>query len=160
MRKFLPKTSNSGFTLVELLIVVSILAILAVIGVTVYGNVQRDARDAKRKADIDAIANAMEANYSNTGGQYAAMSPSFFSSGVIPSDPRDSVNGCGGTVLCRYCGGTSAMTMGANTSGACTGGSEGALVAADRPGAGTTFRVCATLETTTPPLYYCRQNQR
>lgn len=49
-----------GFTLVELLVVISIIAILSVIGMVVYTGAQQKARDARRRADIDAIAKAME----------------------------------------------------------------------------------------------------
>ena len=52
--------SALGFTLVELLIVISIIAVLSVIGVTVFSGVQKSARDAKRRGDIDAIAKALE----------------------------------------------------------------------------------------------------
>lgn len=96
---------KSGFTLVELLVVISIIAILSLIGLTVYTNVQKGARDAKRKADIDAIANAMEANYAS--GQYVALIDSMFSSNAIPQDPIDTTsatvtdNTCPN--VCRYC---------------------------------------------------------
>ena len=47
MRKDVKK--KSGFTLIELIIVISIIAVLAAIGVPKYGNIQKDA---KIKADI------------------------------------------------------------------------------------------------------------
>lgn len=55
MNNIAPKKVNSGFTLVELLVVISIIAILSVIGVTVFSGVQNNARDAKIKADFDAM---------------------------------------------------------------------------------------------------------
>ena len=62
MKKFLPKTKYSpqGFTLIELMVVISIIAILSVIGLTIFSGVQKNARDAKRKADLKAIATALE----------------------------------------------------------------------------------------------------
>ena len=50
---------NRGFTLVELLVVISIIAILSVIGVTVFTGVQVAARDTKRREDLAALANAV-----------------------------------------------------------------------------------------------------
>ena len=52
--------NKRGFTLVELLIVITIIAVLSVIGITVYSGVQKNARDARRRADIDSIAKALE----------------------------------------------------------------------------------------------------
>lgn len=55
--------SGAGFTLVELLIVISIIAILTVIGLTTYAGVQKNARDARRKDDLRAIKVALELYY-------------------------------------------------------------------------------------------------
>lgn len=92
MKKFLPRTSSNkqGFTLVELLVVVSIIAILSVIGVATFTSVQKNARDARRKADIDAMASAFEAAYSPSAGYSVTGTPltgANFSSGSIPVDP-------------------------------------------------------------------------
>ncbi len=62
--------SARGFTLIELLVVIAIIAILSVIGFTVFTNVQKSARDAKRKADFDAIYKALEIYYYQNGSKY------------------------------------------------------------------------------------------
>lgn len=149
MKKFLPKTS--GFTLIELLIVIAILAILAAIGITVFSGVQKNSRDARRKEDINAVAQAMEVGFTDSTGQYAALAVAMFSSGAIPVDPLtgSSVCGSGDTAPCKYCTKASA--------GECAGGDT--TIAAGAPAANTTFIVCANLETGTP-RYYCRANQR
>ena len=49
-----------GFTLVELLITVSIIAILSVIGLVIYTKFIQNARDAKRQADLKSIQSALE----------------------------------------------------------------------------------------------------
>lgn len=46
---------KQGFTLVELLVVISIIAILSVIGVTIFSSAQNSAKKAKLGADFDAI---------------------------------------------------------------------------------------------------------
>lgn len=63
------KKSALGFTLVELLVVIALIAILAVVGVAVYRGVIASARDTKRKADIASIAKALE-QYRLVNGKY------------------------------------------------------------------------------------------
>lgn len=75
---------SKGFTLVELLIVVAIVAILSVIGVTVYTGIQKNARNSAKKADIDAIAKAYEVKY-DSSGNYIALTDTDFASGKIPT---------------------------------------------------------------------------
>ena len=86
--KLLPKTklNQNGFTLVELLVVIVILAILGVVGVTLFTTTQGQARDAKRKEDISAIANAMEVNYRPGLGYTTPISTAWFADGQ-PSNP-------------------------------------------------------------------------
>lgn len=107
MKKFLPKTANNpkGFTLVELLIAISILAILSMIGIVGFTTVQKNSRDAKRKADIDAMAAAMEANYV-TGTGYQSVSPSWFAGNATPANP-----GPGGTTYITNSPSISAYTF-------------------------------------------------
>ena len=93
MRKFLPRTAFNpqGFTLIELLVVISIIAILSVGGVTVFTGTQKNSRDARRKADIDSISNALEANFtSGSATPYAALAGTMFGGGTVPADPQNS----------------------------------------------------------------------
>lgn len=67
---FLPKIfGKRGFTLIELLVVISIISILSVIGISIFANAQKSGRDAKRKADINAISKALE-QYRTANGRY------------------------------------------------------------------------------------------
>lgn len=75
-----------GFTLIELLVVISILAILSVIGMAVFSGVSKNARNARRKADVDAMAKVLEVNKAANGYQ-GALQNGWFASGAIPKDP-------------------------------------------------------------------------
>lgn len=64
----------NGFTLVELLITIAIIAILATVGIVAYSTVLKQGRDAKRQSDLRAIQSALEQYYSDQGF-YPAASP-------------------------------------------------------------------------------------
>lgn len=53
-------SKNFGFTLVEILVVLSILALLLTVGLVSYGVVLKNARDAKRQSDLGVIQSALE----------------------------------------------------------------------------------------------------
>lgn len=78
--------NNRGFTLVELLVVVAIIAILSVIGLTIFTSAQSNARDARRKSDIEAIANALETGKEVASLTYKPLTIGQFSGGSIPID--------------------------------------------------------------------------
>lgn len=87
MNRTILKLNNKGFTLVELLVVIAIIAILAVVGVTIFAGTQKTARDARRKADVDAMAAAYEKKYDGVAGTYSAIGASDFAGGTFPTDP-------------------------------------------------------------------------
>lgn len=78
--------NKKGFTLVELLVVIAIIAILSVIGLTVFTGVQANARDARRKSDIDAIAAAIETTKTPGTVYYTSLPATSFSGNKVPSD--------------------------------------------------------------------------
>lgn len=68
-----------GFTIVELIIVISVIGILAAISIVAYGSIQASARDKSVQSDIDAL-DGLETSYgikNNTGGKayYSGSSP-------------------------------------------------------------------------------------
>jgi len=65
MRKLLKL--NKGFTLVELMIVITVIAILATIAVVAFTRVQKQARDTKRKGEMHSIVTALQAYFSEKG---------------------------------------------------------------------------------------------
>lgn len=71
MRKLKRSDFSQGFTLVELLVVMAILAILATVSLANFRTSQIKARDAERKANLRQIANALEA-YMNDHASYPA----------------------------------------------------------------------------------------
>ncbi len=94
------KKHQSGFTLLELLVVIGIIAVLAVIGISSYSTAQKKSRDAKRRSDLKTIQTALEQYYSICGFRYptpAGAATKYFSSiycptptqGIMPTVPVD-----------------------------------------------------------------------
>ena len=81
-----------GFTIVELLVSITIIALLSTIGVTGYQAVSRGGRDALRKSDLEQIRSALEI-YKSEFGAYpdeSATCIADLSSNYInyPQDPK------------------------------------------------------------------------
>ncbi len=77
--KYRRKNLKSGFTLVELLVVMAILGILTVVTLGNFRTSQIKARDAQRKSDLRQISNALEAYYND----YAGYPPQSVTGGMI-----------------------------------------------------------------------------
>ena len=79
-----------GFTMIELLVVISIIAVLTTIAISTFAGVQAKGRDARRRAEIDEIRKAMELYYvGGTSTPYLAPTGNMFSDGIIPKDPKN-----------------------------------------------------------------------
>ncbi len=166
---------DHGFTLIELLVVIAIIAILATVGLVIYANVQKNARDARRRGDITAISKALEAHYNATqnanctgnGGTYCPLAGGWFSSnnGSVPTDPQ----GGGITVYCMWSSPTGqTISAPAAWTSACPSvnvgstSTAGTAIAAGggMPLLGTTnWLLCASLETVTGGTF-CVGNQQ
>ncbi|MDD3887990.1 MAG: type II secretion system protein [Patescibacteria group bacterium] len=85
---------EAGFTLIEILVVVSIIGILASIALIGVDDARKKARDARRVSDLYQISQAVEM-YNNASGQYpenlASNLSSYFPKG-LPVDPNPSKN--------------------------------------------------------------------
>jgi prepilin-type N-terminal cleavage/methylation domain-containing protein len=109
--------NNWGFTLLEMLVVVGIIAVLVGLGFTSYSTAQKKARDAKRKSDLKSIQNALEQYYSICGYQYPTPQSGVFVNiycpnpttailPTVPVDPRTTTpypcNGCTSSTYTIY----------------------------------------------------------
>jgi prepilin-type N-terminal cleavage/methylation domain-containing protein len=91
---------NPAFTLIEVLVAVTIIAVLTAIGVVSYASANRNSRDAKRLSDVEQIRAALEM-YRADVGQYpesitpgdSLVSGSNTYMSPIPQDPKPS-SGC------------------------------------------------------------------
>lgn len=68
------KVASKGFTLVELLIVIVVIAILAAVTIVAYNGAQGRARDSARYSDVKNILDALEL-YHSQNGVFPANSP-------------------------------------------------------------------------------------
>ncbi len=82
------KISKSGFTIVELLIVIVVIAILAAISIVAYNGVQQRARDSKRTSDIGAIVKGASLWGTDGGKTFADMNASGAGSAIGWFDAR------------------------------------------------------------------------
>ncbi len=70
------KQSTRGFTLIEILVAATIIAVLSVIGVVSYVSINKRSRDAKRRADLEQVRSALEL-YRSDNGSYPGSSVDF-----------------------------------------------------------------------------------
>jgi general secretion pathway protein G len=61
------RKKNSGFTIIELLIVIIVIGILATLVIVTYNGIQQKARNTKRNTDINAIQGQVEAYFAQNG---------------------------------------------------------------------------------------------
>lgn len=106
------KKTSSGFTIVELLIVIVVIGILAAITIVAYNGVQSRARDGSRQSGMNTIEKALQLFFADNGGYpnclnavyqpgtatggctvaglASALVPKYISS--LPTDPKNSGN--------------------------------------------------------------------
>lgn len=93
------KKLKQGFTLIEMLVVISLIGILAALGMVSFSSVQKQARDTTRKSDLKQYQTATE-NYANANnGSYptattaqTAASGTYCTALNIGTCPRDPKN--------------------------------------------------------------------
>lgn len=105
--KFPSRRHQTGYTLLEILVVISIIAILIALGTASFTTAQKKSRDARRREDMKMLQTAMEQVYANNAAKYptgtAGLTQTYLPGG-IPRDPKggssyslsfDSANGTG-----------------------------------------------------------------
>lgn len=93
--------NNKSFTLIEILVVTTIIGLLAAAAVVTYSQLTKQSRDAKRKTDIEQIRSALEMYRSNndaysayTGNcaSYTALTTPTKYIQSMPTDPKTDYN--------------------------------------------------------------------
>jgi len=115
---------NKGFTLLEILVVISIIGILIAMGAAAFSTAQKKGRDARRIGDMKQYQNAFEQYYSENGGYSTCSDMEADFIGSAPKDPKS-----GASYTCstdatnsKYC---VCATLDFNTAGNGTGSSNG-----------------------------------
>lgn len=99
MKKNGQPAGRQGFTLIEILVAATIIAVLSVSGVASYTSINKRSRDAKRKSDLEQVRSALEmfrvdkGYYPNSSGIWYTFSsveayvvPDYAPS--VPTDPK------------------------------------------------------------------------
>jgi prepilin-type N-terminal cleavage/methylation domain-containing protein len=85
------KHSESGFTLIELVIVIVILGILAAVAIPKYEDMREQARVATLKGQLGAIRSAIAIQYArnalNGSATFPTLDGTIFSDGRVPKEP-------------------------------------------------------------------------
>ncbi len=113
-----------GFTLLEILVVISIIGILIAIGSAAFTTAQKKGRDARRRADMKQYQSAYEQYFSenNAYSTCAAMNVGFV--GGAPTDPKSgAAYSC--TVSAGNAGYCVCATLDFSTTGNANGGAAG-----------------------------------
>ncbi len=86
------KYTSKGFSLIELLIVISIIAVLSTIAVASFGSLQKNSRDLKRQADLKLVQGALEQYYADQHYYPTATSVTFDGSSLTGPGSRVYLN--------------------------------------------------------------------
>lgn len=61
------KKKETGFSFIELLVVITVMAVIMAVGAVTYSDTLKRSRDARREADLQTIRSALEICRANTG---------------------------------------------------------------------------------------------
>ncbi|KKR12004.1 MAG: hypothetical protein UT39_C0001G0059 [Candidatus Woesebacteria bacterium GW2011_GWA1_39_21] len=108
-----------GFSMIELLVVMSIIGLMATFGVMTYPGVQKNSRDTKRRSDLKQYQTSLESFANSKGGFYPSRTSQTYASDMsgnagdpdlctdmglsqCPVDPKKSYTICAGAGVCEY----------------------------------------------------------
>ncbi len=90
------KKSESGFTLIELVIVIVILGILAAVAIPKYEDMREQARVATVKGQLGSIRSAIAIQYArnalNGSAAFPTLDGTIFADGNVPKEPMNNSN--------------------------------------------------------------------
>jgi prepilin-type N-terminal cleavage/methylation domain-containing protein len=92
VRDFLHTKNRAGFSLIELLVVISIIGVLSTIVFASLGGARKRARDSRRIADISQLKLALELYY-QANQAYPTVLSALVAPGYIPAIPKDPKSG-------------------------------------------------------------------
>lgn len=75
----------AGFTLIEILVAATIIAVLVSIGIVSYGSINKRSRDSKRKSDVEQLRSALEM-YRADNGYYPGSSTSWINADDLAAE--------------------------------------------------------------------------
>src|SRR5262249_59170974 len=91
-----PKNPQSGFTLIELVIVIVILGILAAVAIPKYEDMREEARVATLKGQLGSIRSAIAIQYArnalNGSATFPTLNGAIFADGNVPKEPINRSN--------------------------------------------------------------------
>jgi prepilin-type N-terminal cleavage/methylation domain-containing protein len=90
------RNKKTGFTLIELIVSVTIIAVLTVVGVVSYTGTSKKARDSRRMADLEKIRVGLELYRQGVGPSYPSNLPQLVTDKYlqeVPIGPKGSVAG-------------------------------------------------------------------
>jgi prepilin-type N-terminal cleavage/methylation domain-containing protein len=144
------KRKQSGFTIVELLIVIVVIGILATLVIVTFTGIQQRARNTKRQTDINAIQSHVEAYYADNG-MYPTLanlnSAAFVSTNLKGLDPAAMQDPSWSTSIAA-CTTSGAVTMIAAPAADCYAYSPGPSGCDDSATNCTSYTLTATYEGT------------
>ena len=99
------KNKNFGFTLLELLVVISIIGLLFAMGAVAFTTAQQRGRDSKRRGDMQSVQKAFEQYYAENSGYSATcdIMANAHMPGGSPTDPKSSLTYSINCTTTAYC---------------------------------------------------------
>lgn len=133
---------KKAFSLIEIVVVVTIIAIMVAVAATNFEGMNKKSRDARRIEDLNAIQKAMELAYDKSGEIYPINVNSVLEKGVLNSWPQNPTGG--------------GYALSATTTNYCVC----ALMETGKNGNSTAYNCNSFTSDPNSATYYCVKNQQ